>query len=289
MKMIFAFLMLFLVPVLGANPGFSLDAFAERSEKSAADVAKELNWSSLKSKEELYIEYIANKNRKDPQRLFYCAKEVVKNKEDLIPDLANILVLIEDEDKFAGAALPLLYVKDRRVVEPLKKVIEDKNKRMKIRGLSAAILATYSKNEAYAKEKWNMAKQIIYSTEFNLLEKNEIKMLQEYVDALKYREDIGVDMYLWIKPGIFDFVQPDENTETVKVGKEKKEAVLKDLKSEKKEKRENAIYALLSLPFPGRAKLLEDISKTDVDLGLRKNAKLYLKLLERVKQEKSPK
>jgi len=229
-----------------------------------------------------------NKNKKDPQRLFYCANQIVRNKEDLLPDLIKALVLIENEDRFAGAALPLLYTRDRRLVEPLKTIVEDKNKNMKIRGLAAAILATYSKNEGYAKEKWKIAKQAIYTGEFNRLDKTEIQTLLDYVDELKFRDDIGVDMYLWIKPGIFNFVQPEESADAVKDKQENKEGLLKDLKSDKKEKREVALYLMLKLPFPGRSKLFEETAKTDADSEIRKTAKLFLKLLERVKQEKNP-
>lgn len=287
MKTILALIMLFLVTASGAAPGFYLDAYAEKSEKVAVDVGKELNWSSIKTKEELFLEYIANKNRKDAQRIFYCSYQIVKNKEDLLPDLAKILVLIENDDKFAGAALPLLYTRDRRLVDPLKKIVEDKNKSIKIRGLSAAILATYTKSEAYAKEKWKVEKQKIYTSEFNRLEKAEIKPLLDYVDELKFREDIGVDMFLWIKPGIFDFVQTEESADAVKDRLVKKEAILKDLRSDKKDKRENAVFSLLNLPFPGRSKLLEGIAKTDSDPGVKKSAKLYVKVLERIKQEKA--
>jgi len=50
MKKIVALFILFLLPAWGANPGFSLDAFAEKAEKSAADVGKELNWSSKEAR-----------------------------------------------------------------------------------------------------------------------------------------------------------------------------------------------------------------------------------------------
>ena len=268
--------------------GFSLDVFSEKAETVSKDILKELNWSSVKSKEELFLEYISNKEKIDTLKLFYCVKQIAQKKEEVLPDVVKVLALTDNEDRFAAIALPLVYTKDRRLVDPLQKIVEDKKKSMKMRGLAAGILATYAKSDAYAKEKWKLGKTEIYTTDFNRLEKDEVKMLLDYVDNLKFRDDIGVDMFLWIKPGIYDFVQSVELEEILKDKEKanKKEAILKDLKSDKKDKRENAIYAMLNLPFPGRDKLLEGISKTDPDAGIKKSAKLYLKVLDRVKLEK---
>jgi|GEM_PF-1648258 len=270
---------------------FSLDAYSEKAESASKAIMKEVTWSSVKTREELLLEYIAGKENTDPLKIFYCSKQVIQKREESVPELIKLLIATENEEKFAGLALPFLYTKDRRVVEPLKNIIENKKKNMKTRGLSAAILATYAKNEVYAKEKWKVAKQTIYTSEFMRLEKDEIKSLALYVDELKYRDDIGVDMFIWIKPGIYDFTQPVENPDLLneKGKKERKDLILKDLKSEKKEKRENAVYLLLNLPFNGRDKLLEGISKTDNDSGVRKNANLYYKLILKLKKDKPAK
>jgi len=287
-KKIVSFLVLIAIPAF-SGPQFSLDAYAEKAETVSKDIMKEVTWSSVKTREELLLEYIGGKEKNDPLKLFYSARQVIQKKEESLPDIMKVLLATDNEDKFAGVALPLLYTRDRRAVEPLKKIVENKYKSMKMRGLAAAILATYVKNEAYAKDKWKIAKQVIYTSEFLKLEKDEIKELLTYVDDLKFREDIGVDMYIWIKPGIFDFTQPVENMELLndKDKKGKKESILKELKSDKKDKRENAIYAMLNLPFPGRDKLLEGISKTDSDAGVKKSARLYIKLIERLKTEKA--
>ncbi|OGF50202.1 MAG: hypothetical protein A2231_01835 [Candidatus Firestonebacteria bacterium RIFOXYA2_FULL_40_8] len=289
LKKILLLISLTVLPVYCASLGFSLDAYSEKAEMVSKDIMKEVTWSSVKTREELLMEYIAGKEKNDPLKLFYCARQIIQKKEEAVADILKVLAAAENEEKFAGLALPLLYTRDRRVVDPLKKIIENKAKSMKMRGLSAAILATYVKNETYAKDKWKIVKQVIYTSEFLRLEKDEIKNLAVYVDDLKFRSDIGVDMYIWIKPGIYDFTQPVESAEILndKEKKAKKEAIMKDYKSDKKEKRENAIYAMLNLPFPGRDKLLEGISKTDPDTGVRKSAILYLKLIARLKTEKA--
>ncbi|MFH1075131.1 MAG: hypothetical protein V1752_08590 [Candidatus Firestonebacteria bacterium] len=291
LKKILSLLTLVVFPVFCAPQGFSLEAYSEKAEGASKEIMKEVTWSSIKTREELLLEYITDKGNTDPLKLFYCSKQIIQKREESIPDILKILAAAENDEKFAGLALPLLYTKDRRVVAPLKKIIENKGKSMKTRGLSAAILATYVKNETYAKDKWKIAKQMIYTSAFFRLEKNEIKNLLSYVDKLKFREDIGVDMFIWMKPGVYNFTQPVENPELLndRDKKEKKEAILDDLKSDKKDKRENAVYAMLNLPFPGRDKLLEDISKTDSDTDVRKSAKLYLMLIERLKAEKTVK
>jgi len=291
LKKFISVVLLLVLAVFSRAQSFSLDAYSEKAESASKAIMKEVTWSSVKTREELLLEYIAGKENTDPLKIFYCSKQVIQKREQGVPDLIKLLIATENEEKFAGLALPFLYTKDRRVVEPLKNIIENKKKNMKTRGLSAAILATYAKNEVYAKEKWKVAKQIIYTSEFLRLEKDEIKSLALYVDELKYRDDIGVDMFIWIKPGIYDFTQPVENPDLLneKGKKERKDLILKDLKSGKKEKRENAVYLLLNLPFNGRDKLLEGISKTDNDSGVRKNANLYYKLILKLKKDKPAK
>ncbi|OGF47061.1 MAG: hypothetical protein A2452_09580 [Candidatus Firestonebacteria bacterium RIFOXYC2_FULL_39_67] len=289
LKAILSLLTLLVLPVFCASQGFSLDVYSEKAEVASKEIMKEVTWSSVKTREELLLEYIIGKDNTDPLKLFYCSKQIIQKREESVPEIVKLLAVTENEEKFAGLALPLLYSKDRRVVELLKIIIENKTKSIKMRGLSAAILATYVKNEAYAKNKWKIAKQVVYTSEFLRLEKDEIKNLLLYVDELKFRKDIGVDMFIWIKPGIYDFTQPVEDPDLLKDKdkKEKKEDVMKDLKSDNKDKRENAIYSMLNLPFAGRDKLLEGISRSDPDTGIRKSAELYLKLIERLKAEKT--
>lgn len=288
LKKIFSLLAIIVLPVLSGTQEFSLDVYSEKAEAISQDVMKEINWSTLRTREELLLEYIGNRDKTAPLRLFYCTKELLQKREEAVPEIMRILVATENEDKFAGVLLPFIYTKDRRAVEPLKNIIEDKAKSIKIRGLSAVLLATFVKSETYAKEKWKIAKQIIFTSESYRLEKEQEKELIKYVDSLKFREDIGVDMFLWINPGIFNFVQPAEHQETLKeqYKKERKNIILRDLKSEKKEKRETALYLMLNLPFVGRDKILEEIFNTDTDIGVRNSAKLYLKLIERIRQEK---
>jgi len=290
LKKIAAFLLLIILPLFCESLPFSLDAYAEKAEAASKEIMKEVTWSSIKTREELLLDYISGKDKTEPLKLFYCTKQIIQKREESVPEIVKILAGTENEEKFAGLALPFIYTRDRRVIEPLKNIVENKDKPVSMRGLSAAILAAYAKNENYTKERWKVAKQIIYTSDFLQPDKDELKSLLSYVDELKFRDDIGVDMFMWIKPRIFDFVQPLENAELLKDSekKEKCEQILREYKSEVREKRENAVYALLNLPFPGRDKLLESISNTDSDSGLRKSARLYYDLIKRLKTVKAP-